>query len=265
MVPHDYHIHTNFSCDCNASMISMCRAAINASISEIGFSDHFDLNPNDPCVGFFNAEKWWEELTLCQDEFSDVLSIRAGIEISEPHRFPKVIEELLQGYPWDYVLGALHWVGDELIFEEGYFNRQEEAAYDDYFSETLRMVETGMFDVLAHMDAVKRYGFENYGRFDPAKKEAEIRSILQTLARRNLALELNTVTLRRSVKETSPSKQILQWFFEAGGQRVTIGSDAHSPEDVGFGFEKALSIVQSSGFDYLTSFKKRKPKRSPIL
>ncbi|OGO20747.1 MAG: hypothetical protein A2Z14_16670 [Chloroflexi bacterium RBG_16_48_8] len=264
MVPHDYHIHTHFSCDSNASMISMCRAAIEASIPEIGISEHFDLHPKDAYAGFFNADKWWEELRRCQKEFHDVLLIRAGIELSEPHCYPKAVEQLVQNYPWDYAFGALHRVGDDLVFEEAYFNRAEQTAYADYFTELQRMIQSGFFDILAHMDIVKRYGFEKYGRFDPENYEEQIRSILQTLAHRDLALELNTITLRRSIKETSPSKQILQWFREEGGQWVTLGSDAHSPEEVGLGIEKGLSLIQSSGFENLASFKRRKPKRSPL-
>lgn len=245
-------------------MARMCWAALNASIPEIGFTEHFDLHPNDPCKGYLNVDKWWEELTRCQNEFSDILTIRAGIELSEPHQYPKTIEELLDQYPWDYALGALHWVGKELIFEEDYFNRSEKEAYEDYFSEMLRMVETGKFDVLAHMDIVKRYGFENYGPFNPEQTEGKVRSILRTLANRNIALEVNTASLRRSIQETSPSERILHWFYEEGGQWVTLGSDAHSPEYVGFGLDKALSIIRSSGFDHLASYRSRKPKRTPL-
>ena len=264
MIPHDYHIHTHFSCDCDADMTSMCRAAIDASIPEIGISEHFDLHPKDPCAGFFKADNWWKTLSLCKQEFTDLLTIRAGIELSEPHLYPGAVEAILRNYPWDYALGALHWIGDDLIFEEEYFHRTEQVAYTEYFTELQRLVQSGMFDILAHMDIVKRYGVEHYGIFEPNKFEGQIRSILQIMASRNLALELNTITLRRPIQETSPSLQILQWFYEEGGQWVTLGSDAHSPEEVGAGIEKGISIIQSAGFKNLASFKRRKPKHSPI-
>jgi histidinol-phosphatase (PHP family) len=264
MIPHDYHIHTNFSYDCDASLVSMCRAAINASIPEIGISEHFDLHPKDPSTGFFRIDEWWEELLRCRDELNGVLTIRAGIELSEPHLYPKAVSALLQNYPWDYALGALHWIGDELIFEEEYFNRTKEVAYTDYLNELQRMVQSGMFDILAHMDIVKRYGVEVYGDFDPKNYEGQIRSILQTMVFRNLGLELNTVTLRRSIQETSPSKLILRWYHEEGGQWITLGSDAHTPDTVGVGIEKAISIIQSLGFKNLASFKRRKPKHTPF-
>jgi histidinol-phosphatase (PHP family) len=245
-------------------MLSMCRAAIDAAIPEIGITEHFDLNPVDPCVGFFRADEWWEELLRCREKLNGLVTIRAGIELSEPHLYPEAVEALLGNYPWDYSLGALHWIGSELIFEEEYFKRAEKVAYNDYFIELQRLVHSGPFDILAHMDMVKRYGYEYYGGFDPRKYEGQIRSILQILVSRDLALEVNTGTLRRSIHETSPSKQILQWFLEEGGQWITLGSDAHEPETVGAGIEKALSIIQSLGFKNLASFKRRKPKHSPL-
>jgi histidinol-phosphatase (PHP family) len=264
MVPHDYHIHTHFSCDSDASMFSMCKAAVDASIPEIGICEHFDLNPKDKCAGFFEADKWWDELTRCKREFTSLLAIRAGIELSEPHLYPEAVDAILQNYPWDYALGALHWIGDDLIFEEEYFNRSEQVAYGDYFTELQRLVLSGRFDILAHMDIVKRYGFERYRRFEPDDFEGQIRIILQTLASRDLALEVNTLTLQRSIQETSPSKKILRWFYEEGGQWITVGSDAHKPEAVGTGVEKGIAIIQSAGFKNLASFRRRRPKHSPL-
>jgi histidinol-phosphatase (PHP family) len=264
MIPHDYHIHTHFSCDSDASMQSMCRAAIDSFIPEIGICEHFDLNPKDSCAGFFKADKWWEEISTCRREFNNLLIIRAGIELSEPHLYPEAVDAILQNYPWDFALGALHWVGDELIFEEEYFNRTEQAAYGNYFTELQRMVLSGRFDILAHMDIVKRFGYEYYGVFNPDRFEGQIRAILQTLASKKLALEVNTLTLQRSIQETSPSRKILQWFYEEGGQWITLGSDAHKPENVGVGIEKGITIIQSIGFKDLASFKRRRPKLSPL-
>jgi histidinol-phosphatase (PHP family) len=122
-----------------------------------------------------------------------------------------------------------------------------------------KMVAVGDFDILAHMDVVKRYGFDNYGRFQPELHEREIRAVLITLAERELALEVNTSTLRRPVGETSPESTILRWFYEEGGKYVTLGSDAHHTEHVGFGLEHAMKNVREAGFTELTRFKQREP------
>ena len=237
----------------------MCRAALNASIPEIGFTEHFDLHPEDSCKGFFTPNRWWQEITRCREEYQGLLTIRAGIELSEPHQHSKAVSRLLESYPWDYALGALHWVGDRMIFDDAYFTLAEKDAYANYLAELQSMVDVGNFDVLAHMDMVKRYGYENYGKYDPTENEDQIRSILKTVAKKNIALEVNTATLRRSIKETSPSKKILEWFHAEGGRWITVGSDAHSPEDVGAGIDRALATVRATGFEVIACFTRRQP------
>lgn len=259
MIPQDYHIHTNFSCDCQLSMLEMCRAAVEKAIPEIGFTDHFDLVPQDPCSAYFQADPWWEELVRCRDAFKGSLRVRAGVEIGEGHLFLAQVQQLHAAYPWDYSLGSLHWVGSGLVFDRSFFERPEKEVYQAYFDELARMSLEADFDVLAHMDVVKRYGFEAYGPFAPEEFEGPIRKILRTLAQRGKALEVNTATLRRPVDETSPSSLVVEWFRQEGGRWVTLGSDAHRAEHVGQGLEKALHVTRSAGFHHVASFQERKP------
>ncbi|NIM95119.1 MAG: histidinol-phosphatase HisJ family protein [Anaerolineales bacterium] len=262
MIPQDYHIHTNFSCDSSATMSSMCQIAIKKGIHEIGFSEHLDHHPKDECTGFFRVEEWWEELDRCREKFRGELIIRAGIEISEPHQYPDEVDALLGAFPWDYALGSLHWIDDDIVFEEDYFHRSEREAYVDYLNELESMVEVGTFDILAHMDTVKRYGYEYYGKYNPVNDEAQIRRILNAAASRNVALEINTITLRRPVNETSPSLKILEWFREEGGRWITLGSDAHTPEEVAKDVDLALKLVRNAGYSLLAQFNQRQP--SPL-
>jgi histidinol-phosphatase (PHP family) len=245
-------------------MSEMCRAALNLNIPEIGFSEHFDLHPLDPCKDFFKPEAWWQELTRCREEFDGLLTIKAGIEISEPHRHSQEVHALLEKYGWDYTLGSLHWVGDDLIFDHESFALPENQVYENYFVELQKMVERGNFDILGHMDMVKRYGYEHFGAFDPQNYETHIRSILQTLCSKNIALEVNTGPLRRSIKEPSPSLQILEWFREEGGEWITLGSDAHAVRDVGAGLEKVVEALSEVGFRVLASFSGRKIKPTSL-
>jgi histidinol-phosphatase (PHP family) len=250
-IPQDYHVHSRFSCDAEASMESMCLAAIRAGVQELGFSDHFDLHPKDPFREYLDLDSWWESFEACKQKFSGELVLHAGVEISEPHRYPEHVEALINAHPWDYTLGALHWVGDKCIFDHGFYGRSETNAYIQYFSELERMVDEAQFDILAHFDVVKRYGFEYFGVFQPERYQNQIRSILDHLVKRDLALEINTATLRRSIHQPSPSRTILTWFREQGGRYVTLGSDAHTPQEVGFGLRAMRDVVRSTRFDGL--------------
>lgn len=259
MILHDYHIHTDFSCDCSVSMVDVCRAAVDQGIPEIGIAEHLDLVPEDVGYASFQVEAWWKKLESCRETFRDVLTIRAGVETGEPHRFVSTIRDALGRFPWDYRTGALHWVGPTLIWNEGYYRRPAEEAYCDYFHELAQAAAVGDFEILAHMDIVKRYGFDYYGAYDPRKYEPEIREVLRICASKGMALEVNSATLRRPIAELCPEGIVVSWFRQEGGQWVTLGSDAHLAKDVGFGLERATAVVQEAGFDYLARFEACKP------
>ncbi len=245
-------------------MREMCRSAVERGIPEIGFTEHLDLLPFDPGYATFQIEAWWQELERCRQAFAPALSIRAGVELSEPHRVRDAAEGALQDGRWDYVVGALHWVGHSLVFGRAYFDRPADVAYRAYFDELALVAEAGGFEALAHADIVKRYGHTIYGAFDPGRYEAEIRLALRACARNGIALEVNSSTLRRPVAELSPSLRILTWFREEGGQSVTIGSDAHLPGDVGAGLAQALRAVREAGFISVTRFERRRAIQLPL-
>jgi histidinol-phosphatase (PHP family) len=256
-IPQDYHVHTHFSCDAEASMESLCVAAIRAGVQELGFSDHFDLHPNEPFREYLDLEPWWESYEACKQKYAGELNLRAGVEISEPHCYPQRVNALINAHPWDFVLGALHWVGDQCVFDRAFYEQDETSAYLRYFSELEHLVDEGQFDILAHFDVVKRYGFEYFGEFRPERYENHIRSILDRLVERHLALEINTATLRRSIQKPSPDRIILTWFQEQGGRSVTLGSDAHTLQDVGFGLIAMRAIARSTDFDGLARYELR--------
>lgn len=237
----------------------MCEAAISQGLSVIGFTEHYDLLPQDPCYDFLDLERWWEEISHCREAYEGRLRILAGIELGEPHRFVSQMQEVLGSYAWDYALGSLHWVGDELIFGTEYFRREPDLAYREYFEELAQMASQADFDVLAHMDVIKRFGFDVYGEYEVSRYEEPIRTVLSLIADRGIALEVNTSQLRRQIRETSPARPVIDWFREEGGQWVTFGSDAHEPEHVGMGLDLALADIVASGFPGAASIEGRQP------
>jgi histidinol-phosphatase (PHP family) len=173
-------------------------------------------------------------------------------------------EETLQRYPWDYLVGALHFIGSTLIFDRAYFDRPAEDAYGGYFDELSAVGRTGRFDVLAHMDIVKRYGHTIYGSYDPRPYERRIRAALRACADRRIAVEVNSSTLRRPVAQLSPDVLLLTWYRQEGGELVTIGSDAHLPDDVGAGLDQAMEALRQAGFRSLARFERRQVTLIPI-
>jgi len=266
MIPYSYHVHTDFSCDCRVPMATMCRAALDAGLAEVGFADHFDTHPKDPCFGYLRLDAWWESLRRCRDEFGPMgLAVKAGIEIGEPHHARAAVDTLLAQYEWDFVLGSLHWVGNESLYDGDYFRRHTpEEVYRTYFGELATMCETGQFDILAHADIVKYVSYEAYGGYDSRRWESEMRPALALCAARGIAIEVNAGTLRRRIKELTPTRLPLTWYREAGGEHVTYGSDAHHTEHIAIGAADALTEIRAAGFTRLAAYTRRKPSWAAI-
>jgi histidinol-phosphatase (PHP family) len=197
-------------------------------------------------------------LERCRETFKGALTIRAGIEIGEPHRFPHEVGAILDQFDWDYVIGSLHWVIDDLVFNPTYYSQSETEAYQRYLAELKRMVNEANFDILGHLDIVKRYGHDYYGPFDPSPFEIQFRALFRECIRRRLTIELNTSTLRRPLKEICPHPKLLRWYRQEGGYQVCLGSDAHSEQEIGFGFEHAVQILDEVDIQAVVAFHQRK-------
>ena len=248
MIPHDYHIHTTFSCDAKASMEEMCQAAVARGVHEIGFTEHYDLNPVDECFNWFKAEAWYADIARCRNLFKDRLTIRAGIEFSEPHCYPQGVHTLLERLPFDYVIGSLHYLGTELVFSQEYFRRRTvEQAYQEFFTELARMTATGDFDILGHLDVLALTGKLIHGTYDPCRYEEVICSVLRNCIDRDIVLEINTQGLRKPAGLLVPGMDILGWYVELGGESVCLGSDAHLAEHVGMHIDVALQTACRAG------------------
>ncbi len=260
MLPPDYHLHSSFSCDGKASIVEQCLSAIHKGLPEIGVTDHFDLHPGDECHDFFRPGEWAAEFDRARREFKGRLIVRAGIELGEPHRFRAECQALLKSYPFDYALGSLHWVGDEMVFDRDYFRRPADEAYGLYFEELERMTRAGGFDVLSHFDVVVRVGAPIYGSYDPGRYEEVIRAVLQNCIERGIALDLNTQGLRNRCQLLTPGVEILTWYRELGGERITLGSDAHTPDAIAANFDLALEAMQAAGLKHVTLFERREAK-----
>jgi histidinol-phosphatase (PHP family) len=254
MIPFDYHVHTRFSGDNPSEMEPMCRAAVDKGIPELCFTEHFDLNPNEPRSGTFPLEEWLADLERCRVLFRGRLVIRTGLELGEPHARPDLVAALVSRHPFDLLIGSVHWVNDELVFEDSFFDRPIEEAFGSYFREAERMARAGGFQVLGHLDVVARTGYEVYGRYDPLSFEDEIRGILGACIRGGIVPEINSGAVSRRLGRLMPGIETLRWYVEMGGDRVVLGSDAHRPEQLGLNLEDALEAAKAVGIKYLVRF-----------
>ena len=257
MIPLDYHMHSSFSEDGESSPEKMCRQAIKLGLPEIGFTEHWDVGPFEKNPRFFQPEPWYAELERLRDLFAGKLTIRAGIEVAEPHLYPQPAAEVLTSTPFDYVLGSVHFVGPHFMFDEAYFRTHTaDEVYRAYFAEVETLLQTADLDILAHLDLPVRTAKPIFG-YDPTRYKDQIHRILHMAIDRNLALDVNTAGLRKAAQNLMPDPLILKWYAEMGGERITLGSDAHAASQVGLHLDAALEAVRAAGISHVTQFERR--------
>lgn len=230
MIAGDMHVHSRFSADSQAELKDICRAAIESGLKYIAITDHYDLNPNDIGYQFFDYSAYSRAVDDLRAEFGSELTILKGIEFGEPHLYPDELERLHQ-LDFDIILGSVHFIGPDFVGERYLRERwTPDQIFGKYFAEVLRTVEAGGFDVLAHLDFPKRY-------LKPANLHDDlIGQIIEKLIHQGIGLELNTSPLRKGLSATSPGPEWVQRYVQAGGNRITVGSDAHHPVEIGAGF-----------------------------
>lgn len=260
LIPHDYHMHSEFSIDSDVPVAIRCERAIELGLTEICVTDHADFVPKSRSNGYYRPDAYFAEVERCRAMYGDRVTLRAGVEIGEWHIYTERATALAESYPYDFILGSLHRVGEETVMVPDYFHpRSELEAYEAYYTELLVMVRHGEFDVIAHLDVPKRYGFTVHNRYVSLEYEGMIREVLRAAIERGIGLEINTGTARRTVGEPSPDLEVLHWYRDLGGEIVTVGSDAHRTEDMAYGFDTAAAMLQAAGFHAITGYEGREP------
>jgi histidinol-phosphatase (PHP family) len=232
----------------------MCRGAVRNGVRVVCFTEHFDLNPNDEGFGYFQIDKYTQDLERAREKYEGQLEILSGIEFSEPHVYPKEFEAVTRA-GFDFVLGSVHWVNG---FGPWWADPKRllpefpaELLSEAYYREVLGAVQFAGFDSLAHIDFPKRY---LQVKHEPA---GILNEIMAGLVKEDIALELNSQPVRKGYGEINPSQYICELYSKHGGAKVTTGSDAHRPEDVGHDFDRLSMVIQTFGFNPVL-FRKRR-------
>ncbi|MCR5099396.1 MAG: histidinol-phosphatase HisJ family protein [Lachnospiraceae bacterium] len=250
----DTHLHTEFSGDSQAKVGDMIAAGRAKGLSGMTFTDHLDWNyPKEPGRFDLDFYGYHDAMNRALTENPDI-EIRTGIEIGLQPHLAERHREFLNKVPFDFVIGSIHVVdGMDPYYPEYFEGRNGDEGYGQYF-ECMKqnIVEFSDFDTLGHLDYVVRYGLRNLGAVQGAmtfsKHRDVIEEILDFLIKNEKSLEVNTGSFRNNMTEPNPSYEIIRLYREMGGRLITIGSDAHKPENVADGFEKVVPRLREMGF-----------------
>jgi histidinol-phosphatase (PHP family) len=259
----DYHIHTSFSCDSRLDPHEVCTRAIALGIEEIAFTEHLDFDPLDEGYGHYDYAAISESILSLRDSFRDRLTIRKGIEITYQKKREDEIARFVEGKDFDFVMGSIHLVGSfdisqDMGTEQFFLRQKREEALFSYFKTTLDLACCGIFDILGHFEMIRRYALSYATDYSYGEYSDIIDEILSKLIAGDTALEVNTSGLRHLPKQPYPRPEILKRYLALGGRHVTIGSDSHLPEHIGYRILEMMRELREMGVPYLTTFQQRK-------
>ena len=204
-----------------------------------------------------------EYVDLLQSARREGLPIKTGIEMDYIEGREPLIERLVQDYPWDFVLGSVHWIGDwgfdMLSMGADWDRRSVDQAYRDYFRLLGQAVQTGCFNSMSHPDLIKVMGHMPDGDItDLYEGFAE-----QVSGQPGLCIEISSAGLRKPVGRLYPERPLLEACARRGIS-ITTASDAHVVEDIGKDFDQVRELAGSCGYREAMSFDRRRATPVPF-
>jgi histidinol-phosphatase (PHP family) len=238
-------------------------AARAAGVDEIGFTEHVyyfkQTRPlwtvpyqTERCV--YDLEPYVDAIVQARDRG---LPVKLGLEVDYVAGREDETWELLAPYPWDYLLGSLHFIDGLGVDDEPRLLHAlgVEEGWARYFETLGAAAGSGLFDSLSHPDLVKIFG-ERAESFDYS-------DVADAIASGGVAVEVSTAGLRKPVGELYPHPEFLAACRERGVP-VTLGSDAHTPDLVGRDFDRARELLRTAGYDTVTIFDRRLARQEPL-
>lgn len=263
--PPDYHMHTPLCRHAAGEPVDYAARALDLGLTEIGFSDHSPMardDFDDWRMRIDQLDQYVEKVRLAQKTHPQ-LAIKLGLEIDYLPGHEPWIRRLATRHDWDYLIGSVHYISDHWALDNPgslseWKNRRPEEVWSLYFERLTQAAASGLFDIIGHADLCKKF------RFYPEQDCTHLyQSFLQTAHQHDVAIEINTAGLRKECREIYPSRDFLLLAFKTG-LRLTFGSDAHAPEEVGLNFPEAVELARESGYSHYCRFSKRRYELVPL-
>jgi histidinol-phosphatase (PHP family) len=257
--------------------------AAQRGLQEVGFTEHlYRCVESERVLGRFweyepradlaeqTAAFIAEDRTLSLDAYVEAvvdaqdrgLPVKLGLEVDFMPESIDAVIDLLDPYPWDFLIGSIHWVGGWSVDHAGaayeYQRRGVRRAYEDYFALEAQLAASGTVDVLAHTDVVKVHG----DVLDAPPRDL-YQAVVDAAAGSGTAVEVSSSGLHKPVAEIYPAPPMLDMFHTAGVE-ITLASDAHVPADCGRDFEVLVDLAREAGYTHHLVFDQRVATTVPL-
>ncbi|WP_128099835.1 histidinol-phosphatase HisJ [Paenibacillus sp. DCT19] len=269
----DYHTHHERCGHAVGKLEEYVKRGVEIGLSQIGLSDHMPLLHVDPAnyypemaMPMDELPRYVEECFSLKEKYRGQIDVRVGLEGDYIEGWENEIRAIIERYPWDYVIGSVHFLGEWDITDfrqtHHWEGRNVLEVYRQYYDAVSKAAATGMYDIMGHSDVIKRFGFS------PAPEETDERitlenAALQAIAKSGCAMELNASGLSKPCAEMFPGRRMLTEAIELGIP-LTLGSDAHDPLKLGDYLPEAEALLRELGCTEVAVFESRRRSFVPL-
>ncbi len=265
MILCDLHTHTHYSFDGapEATHDAMCRRALEVGLTDIAFTDHCDINGEvEGIYTPYRASEAFAAMQAVKEKYRGRLNVICGIELGNATQYPAEAAAVLAAHPYEYVIGSLHNLERVPDFCMLKYDLMTDAhihsIFDRELDETIGMVEQfpnsgKAFTTIGHITYMHRYVTLAKKKLDFKPHYEKIEHLYRAIIDRDIALEINVSTLWKGLGIAMPTLELLKFYRDCGGKLVTIGSDAHAPENLGKAIRKGYALLSTAGFGEVLS------------
>ncbi len=262
-LPFDSHLHTNLSPDSEVLIDVYARQAVELGIPEIAITDHVDFDHRAPAYAYSTFEERRRLVREAAHRWEPLgLTIRFGVELTYERAWEDAVRHHLRQHTYDFVIGSVH-IGADSPYLAGRVEawipgKSLAEVVAPYYEEVEAAAKSELFDALGHIDFVKRYLAPHITAAQLGAAPELLDPVLRALVESGTALEINTSGLRQAAGETYPSPAAVARYRELGGDRVTVGSDAHVPHHFAWALSDGYAAAEAVGL-------KPAMERHPVL
>ncbi|MEM2740364.1 MAG: histidinol-phosphatase HisJ family protein [Candidatus Bathyarchaeia archaeon] len=260
----DYHTHTYLCGHAVGKPVDYVKVALSANLVEIGVSDHLSLSIPEDSIPLDKLRLYVDMVEEAKRLYEDRIKVKLGLEVDYSYDNIESVASILESIDeLDYTLLSIHkmdgWVINSSKSKDRYMEVDLYKLYEEYFDLVCEAASLKIFQIIAHIDLPKVFGFKPREDMKPLYENTA-----RKLAKAGVCVEVNTSGLRKPVAEIYPARGFLE-VLRRYSVPITLGSDAHKPEDVAYHFGDAIEGISKAGYRYISVFDRRQRMEIPIF